>query len=987
MRTKFSGILTLLLALVVQVSFAQTKTVTGTVTDADDLPLPGVNIIVKGTSTGTQTDFNGEYSIEASSDQTLQFKYLGFETQEVKVGAQSDISVSMKVDSAELEEVIVTGYSNIDKSKYAGSVSTIKSESIEQVPIASFDQILQGQAAGLQVTSGSGQPGSSARVRIRGNGSINGSNTPLYILDGIQITAADFANLNPNDFDDVSVLKDANATAQYGSRGANGVIVITSKKGTFNQKTSFSVRSQYGFTEVGDPRFEMMNSRQLLEFQRTINRGVGAGLSDAEIAELSQVNTDWTDYFFRTGTTASHELSMNGGSEKTRFFSSVQYFDQEGISPRSNLKRFSLRGNLEHRPNEKTSIGINTSISYSRSDRIDSENSVSLQNPFAAAYLGSPYNAPYDEDGNFLSGTGRIGANALENLLVNNRERSTFKFVGNSFVERELFKNVTAKLNLGVDYQQRNTIISSDPRTQYGRTTQPGGQGFYTESNNYQANITATSSINYNNSWGKHSLDASLYSEYVKTHFRSSQFTGYGINPALVGYPEGISPGTVDNELIPELGGSVVQRGLFSYFGLADYDYDSKYGFSASLRRDASSKFSADNRWATFFSVAGRWNISKEAFMEEVDFVNSLKLRASYGTSGNQDAITDYAYATAYAQGSYDGNIALLPDVNANGVPRLGNSDLTWEKSNQFNVGADFSLLDNRLSGSIEYYNNKTTDLFVTYTLSGTSGTTEIQSNQGEMVNKGIDLQLQGTVIQSDDFSLVLRGNLNNNKNEVTDLGQVNEFEQGTGIIQVGSPLGTHYAVGWAGVNPANGQPLYTDAEGNVTTQYLPSESRADFGSSNPEYVGGFGGDIKYKNFTLSSLFTFQAEYHRFNNQTFFQENPNFQQYNLSTVMLDMWQEPGDITEVQSFRYNREFSSKDIEDASFLRLRNVSLSYNFGDEKLDKLGIQNLRLYTQAQNLFTWTKFGGFDPEDDNNIAQYEYPTPTTITFGLDLTF
>jgi TonB-linked SusC/RagA family outer membrane protein len=980
MKLKINGLLTLVLALVVQIGFAQTKTVSGMVTDPEGLPLPGVNILIKGESSGTQSDFDGEYSIRVNSNQTLIYRYVGFKTQNIKVGNQSEINVQLSIDTSNLDEVVITGYANVDKEKYTGSISSISSENIEQVAFASFDQIIQGQAAGLQVTSGSGQPGAPSRVRIRGNGSINGSNEPLYILDGIQISPGDFANLNPNDFDDVSILKDAAATAPYGSRGANGVIVITSKKGTFNQKTNISLRSQYGFTDVGEPRFDLMNSRQLLEFQRTIGTNRGAGLTDQEIDEIAQTDTNWPDYFFRTGITQSQDLSMTGGTEKTRFFNSIQYFDQEGVAPRSFLKRFSLRMNLEHRPNDKTKVGINTSVSYSRSSRIDSENSVSLQNPFAAAYLGAPYNAPYDDEGNFLTGGGRTGANALENLLVNDSSRDDFKFVGSGFVERELFKNVTAKFNLGADYRQRNTIFSADPSTQSGSTTQPGGAGFYSEGNNYRANITATTSINYNNTWGKHSLNAGAYSEYLKTHFRSSGFTGFGINPLLIGFPSGISPGSVENELIPTTSGTVFERGLFSYFGLADYDYDSRFGISGSIRRDASSKFSEANRWGTFFSVAARWNISNEAFLEDVDFLNNLKFRVSYGTAGNQEAIPDFAFSTRYGQISYNGESGLAPGG-------LGNPDLKWEQSNQFNVGVEFGLFEDRLNGSIEYYHNTTTDLFITRTLSATSGSNSIQSNDGEMVNQGIDIQLGGVVLQTKDFTLSLNGNFNYNKNEITDLGQVNEFESGTSIIRVGLPLGSHYEVGWAGVNPANGQPLYTDAQGNVTNQYLPDEARADFGTFNPEIVGGFGGNIAYRNWSLNTLFTYQARYDRYNNQTFFQENPDFANFNMSTNMLSMWKEPGDITEVQSFRFQRQFSSKDIEDASFLRWRNLTIAYNFQKEVLENIGIQNLRLYGQVQNLYTWTKFTGFDPEDDNNIAQYEYPTPTIYTFGIDITF
>ncbi|TXK75331.1 SusC/RagA family TonB-linked outer membrane protein [Mesonia sp. HuA40] len=984
MKTKFSGILTLFLAFMVQLSFAQQKSVSGTVTDDTGMPLPGVNIIIKGTSSGTQSDFDGNYSLNATQGDVLEFTYIGFQTQQVTVGAANTYNVSMKAGN-ELDEIVVTGYSSIDKTKYAGSISTVKAEALESVPIPSFDQVLQGQAAGLQVSAGSGQPGSSARVRIRGNGSINGNNNPLYIVDGIQISAGDFSALNSNDFDRVDVLKDASATALYGSRGANGVIVVTTKKGSFSQATTFNYKSSIGFTEISEPRFEMMNSSQLLNFQRTINRGVGAGLTDAEIAELAQVNTNWSDVFFRTGTVNTQELSMNGGNENTRFFSSVQYLDQEGLIKRSGLQRFTLRNNLEHRPNEKTQIGLNTQLAFTKQSRIDSENSVTLQNPFAAAYLGSPYHPVYDENGDFATGGGRVGPNALEHLLRSDNDRLRTKIVASGFAKREIFDNVTAGINLGVDYEQTNVVRFTDPNTEYGRTTTPGNAGRYNEANSYEANFTSTTNIGYANTFNeKHDFSIDGYIEYYKNHYRSSSFTGYGINELLIGYPAGITAGTPDNELIPTVGGTDFEEGLFSYFAIADYGYDDRFGIGGSIRRDASSFFAESNKWATFWSVAGRWNISEEAFMQDVSFVNNLKFKASYGTAGNKDAIGAFRYATGYGQVSYAGNPGFAPT-------NIGNPDLKWEISNQLNTGFDFDLFDYRLSGSVEYYNNKTTELFIRENLSATSGTTFIDSNSGEMRNSGIDLSLNYNLLRGegrDEVNINLNFNGNYNKNEILDLGQVSEFELGTSIIREGLPLGTHYFVGWAGVNPANGQPLYTDKDGNVTNVYSEDNSRADFGSFNPEYTGGFGGDISYKGFTLSTLFTFQAEYYRFNNQTFFQENPNFAQYNLSTKMLDMWKQPGDVTEVQSYLYNRESTSKDIEDASFLRWRNVTLSYNFSDDVVDALKyFKGIRVYGMAQNLATWTKFTGFDPEDDDNIAQYEYPTPTTITFGVDLKF
>lgn len=985
MKLKLTWLMTLFMAFAIQFSYAQEKTVTGTVTAASDgLPLPGASVVVKGTTRGVQTDFDGGYSIKVNVGEVLVFSYVGMESSEVKVGTSNTYNVAMNEDTATLDEVVVVAYGTQDKSKVIGASSRVSAEELEQIPMASFDQILQGRASGVQISSGSGQPGTAARVRIRGNGSINGSNEPLYIMDGMQISAAAYASLNPNDFEDVTILKDAVSVAPYGSRGANGVIVITSKKGSFDQKTTFSYKGLYGVSEISDPNFEMMNSRELLEFQRLIGRGAGAGLSDAQIAELAKTNTDWSDYFFRTGTTNSHELSMSGGSEKSRFYSSFGYFEQEGVSLRSDLKRFTLRNNYEIRPDDKTKIGLNTQLGFSKSNFIDSENSVTLQNPYAAVYLASPYDAPYDEYGQYATGGGKIGANALENLKENGRGRKEFKFVGGVFAERELFKNITARLDLGVDYTQRDTYAYADPNTYFGSTTEPGGEGFYSESNGYYAYITSTSRLSYENTFAdKHNLKVSAFLEYLKYHSNTNGFTGYGINPNLVGYPGGISEGTPDNELIPSVSGTNTERGLFSYFAIANYDYDNRFGLDLSIRRDASSKFSNEHQWGTFYSVGARWNVSREAFMENVDFINDLKLRASYGTSGNQDAISDFAYATEYGQISYNGQTGIA-------VGRLGNPELKWETSNTFNVGLDFELLDYRIKGSVEYYNNKTTDLFVDYTLSAVSGATSISSNAGSMRNAGIDANIDVTVFRNQENGLEFGvfGNLNYNKNEILDLGQVSEFELGTSIIREGLPLGSHYVVGWAGVNPANGEPLYYDLDGNVTNVYSESNSTAKWGSYNPVYTGGFGARFSYKGFELSTLFSYAADYFRFNNQTFFQENPNFAQYNLLTNMNTMWQQPGDVTEVQSYLYAREFSSKDIEDASFTKWRNLTISYNLPSKYLEKTKFINaMKIYVQGQNLYTWTKFTGFDPEDDNNIAQYEYPTPRIFSMGVNIEF
>lgn len=998
MGSKFSRFLVPLLALIMNFSYAQEKTISGTVTDQKG-SLPGVNVTIKGEKRSTQTDLNGKYAIRAQTGEVLVFTFLGMKTFTAKVGNSNVVNVMMEEEMTTFNEVIVTNsYNKGEKrSKVTGSIATVTAKQIENRALASFDQILQGQAAGVTVQSGSGQPGASAKVRIRGTTSFAGSSEPLYLLDGVPISEGDYASLNPNDFETFSLLKDAASTSIYGSRSSAGVVVITSKKGKYDSETQFTYRSQFGFSKVGDPNFEMMNSNQLLNFQRLVGNGRGATggvnggpLSDAEIAELSKTNTNWKDVFFRTGVTNSQEISMRGGNETTRYFNSLGYFSQEGIAERSNLKRFSLRTNLENKTSETSTIGINLSLNYSKQNLIDSENSITLQNPYAAAYLGSPYDALYNSNGTLNVGPGKVGGNSYENLTINQRYDNQVKVVASLFAEKQIVKNLTARIDFGTDFSNDFFVRSTDPRTDSGQNVDPGSAGRYKESNSYYGRFNTTAKLVYNKTFAdKHDFEAAVYMEYFKEHYRIGTFEGYGINPSLVGYTSGITPGSVDNGLIPVIynpdspgENSTFENGLLSYFGVVKYGYDDRFKFDLSLRRDASNKFADAHKWGTFWAVGANWNIIEESFLKDSKFFQNLLFRASIGTTGNQSGIGSFQKEATWGTGQYGGN----PSIVQTSVP---NPDLQWEEGMKKNIGFDFAILNKRIEGTIEYYSNFTDKLFITQKLPFEAGqSADPDVNAGRMSNKGIDISIEGFLVKKDDLSLSIYGNFNYNKNRIDDLAQVSEYVLGTSIVREGLSYGSHYAVEWAGVNPANGQPLYYDLNHNVTNLFSEDNSVAKFGSYEPVYSGGFGSRLNYKGFELNTLFTFAADYFRYNNQSFFQENPNFAQYNVSTNMLNMWQNPGDITEIQSYKYNREFSSKDIEDASYLRLKNISVAYSLPKKIFDKVkSIRGVRFYAQAENLATWTKFTGFDPEDDDNIAQYEYPTPRTITFGVDVKF
>lgn len=973
---------------------AQTYTVEGVVTDqTSGEAIVSATVQVQGTTRGTTTNIDGEYSIEVSTGDVLIFSFVGYIPQEITVTGNETINVSLVEDVALLDELVVTGYTTESRDKITGSISTITTAKIENVPVASFDQILQGQSPGLFITSGSGQPGTASTVRIRGTGSINGNNTPLFIVDGVPISQSDFATINPNDFESVSVLKDASATAQYGSRGSNGVIVITTKRGKAGT-SQISYKGQYGVSVVGDPKFEMMNTAQKLDFEEYLQTrtgwdispdnpaNAGVPLSDLQEQRQTLINEgqgDWSDVFFRDGITESHELSFSGGNDRTRYFVSGNIFDQQGIGLRSELDRYTLRVNLDVTANENINLGFNGQGGYSESSFIESEGGVALANPFAAVYLANPYEVLFNDDGTVNTGGGLTGPNAYDRLDKDENDRNELKFVGKAFIDYNI-NQFRFGTSFAIDYRERDGTRWINPSSYAGSLVSNGGSGLLTKSNSRLTRVTSLTSAEYNNTFqDKHIVNAFLGNEFIGTYFDSFSYTGYGLNPKLGATPASITPGSPTNNLIPALGGGITDNALWSIFGVFDYSFDEKYNLKASIRRDGSSRFGSNNQYAILWSLGASWVATNEDFFSDIDVLDRLVVRASYGKTGNQFGIGDYQRLQTFVSGSFVGNQTLLPATP-------GNADLKWETAVKSNIGVDFTVLDERITGTIDFYNEETQDLFVDQQLSRTSGFSALEINAGTLRNRGVEFSVTADVIRTRDALVSLNMNYAYNDNEITSLGQVDEFEQGTSIIRVGLPIGSHYVVGWAGVDPATGAPLYYDADGNVTTQFSNDFATATHGTSVPPKVGGFGLDASYKGFSIRSQFTFALDYVRFNNQSFFQENHGFSQFNLYTSMLDIWKEPGDITDIQSNQYPRQFSSKDLEDASYLRFRNLMISYNL-PQKLLQDRLAGVRVFVQAQNLYTWTKFTGFDPEDNNNIAQYEYPTPRIFTTGIDINF
>ena len=1039
MRTKFRAILTLAIAFVVQISFAQQKTVTGTVVDENDLPLPSVFVQVKGTNNGTTTDFDGNYSLSVSSDQILVFKYTGYKTKEVSVGSQSTINVSLDLDLQSLDEVVVTTYQGILKeSEVVSASSEVKAESIEQVPIASIDQVLQGNVAGANIRTSSGQPGQQATVIIRGRTSINGDTEPLYIVDGMPVNQDNFRNINSNDIESMRVLKDAAATAIYGNRGAAGVIVITTKRAKKNENLRVQYRGLYGVATLPEQNFSVMNTRQLLNYRRDVVPGnqFGDGLTEAEVNALANsVSTNWADIIQQQGVTQSHELVMTSGSENLSSYTSMQYFTQEGTTLGSKLERFSVRNNLSG-SFEKFNYSSNLSVAYSKSDFVvDAQRGGNtggqLDNPFIVPFLALPYLNPYNADGSLntfgtvesgaLNPDGSInvdGANgflntpfiALNTQRFNEDRENEFRLIGSIQADYEIFKNVKIGASVGTDYIHSQDRFLEDPNSIRGLFTRdqlsddPTFNGGTQAENSFRDfSFNGNGFVRYSNIFAdKHRVTASAFTEYFYRNIQNMGFAQSGLNPKFLGSSAGFTDGAtlIDGVpvFVPGVTSTEIEFALFSYFGNVTYDYDGRFGLDLTVRRDGTSRFQEDNRFGTFFSVGGRWNVDQESFMENADWVSSLKLRASYGQTGNQGVGGFYQAFQAVAGGNGYQNQSQLSPAG------FVDEEIVWETTTQTNIGFDFGFWNNRLTGALDFYHKRTDDLFFGKNISPAgTGFSNVNTNVAVMDNDGVELQLRYDILrksQTNDWNVNVFFNGAYNENEVVDIANETGFIDSGGVgarIAEGERAFTYFLQRWAGIDPSNGQPLYYDAEGNITNVLSRAENGVYLDKQfDPVFTGGFGANVSWKGFTLNTLFSFAAETYRANQSLALLEDFDLVNItNLSTTMFDVWQQPGDIATIPAPNQasglritSSNQTDRYLEDASFLRLRNATLAYNVSQETLERIGaFSAIRIYAQGTNLVTWSEWRGYDPEASDIGEFFNFPTPTTVSFGLDLTF
>lgn len=1025
---------------------AQNLQVSGKVTSQEDgSPINGTTITVIGTNTSTQTDESGSYTISAPANGSLRFSNIGFVSQTVSINNNALINVNLVADQAALDEVVVTGYANIKKTEFSGAASVISMKEIEDKPVVNLTQNLQGRVPGLLANSGSGQPGASANVQIRGTKSIQGSGAqPLYIIDGVPASASTVQNINPNDFESMTVLKDASAAALYGARGGVGVIVITTKQGK-KGTSEISLRTQFGVTAPPDfSRLNLMNTSELLAYEERVGAITGsqnaafsnvpgwyysrknpanANLSAAQLAEYDRkldstrnINTDIKDLLFRNGISQTYELNLRGGSENLTYFTSLGYMNQDGVDKTSDFERFTTRFNLGYNKG-KFSVQFNNSLGYSLMRRASGDGfGNSPLNPFQMIYRAKPYDNPYLADGtlNFGGGGTNLNMKTLANLVEANENtrwtEKSWKINSGLILSFKITDDITIRNTTGIDADNGLYEFYINPNS-YRGSLQTFQHGLAREANRINAQIINTSSINYNKTFNElHKIDVGAYFEGIRVYNKGLGMMLYNLNPSLPWTGQGANPlPTNGAETMPQYATSARSGyGIRSYFATAAYDYASKYSITANLRRDGTSRIvNIDNREITTWSAGATWNIINENFMNDQTLFTDLRLRASYGQAPNIGSIALNSYGLGfggleawtipnYTSSQVPGyGTAAYPGSTLPGIAPTtpGNPNLKIETVNKANIGLDFNMWANRARFSFDVYSEITNDLFVDQPLSNTTGFNNMAINAGKMSNKGLEGMISVDVFKTNDIDINVGLNHAINVNKIEDLGAVTQYELGTYLIKVGLPFGSHYTYNYLGADPETGRPMYYAQDGTTVVYELANAGRfATFGTYKPKHVGGFTFDFRYKAFTLSTLFSYQFDVVRSNNiRNWITDGTRgyIGSVNQSRELLDnQWEKPGDQKFFASPVYSKGFTNSDLQNAKFLRLRNLTLNYNLPEINVGGVSyVKGANLYFTAYNLAVWSPWTGVDPEDDNNISLNEYPNPKSFVFGINFKF
>jgi len=983
-------------------------TITGKVTGENGDPIPGVNIFIQNTSTGTISEFDGTYIISIPENaQYIVFSYIGYLTIEEPVNNRNVIDIILVEDTQQLDEVIVTGYSSQKRADVIGSISSINPAVIKDMPITGLDQALQGQVSGVSVTQSSGTPGGGIMVRVRGNSSISSSNRPLYIVDGIPVRDGGLstrgfggqndnalATINPNDIESIEILKDASAKAIYGSRAANGVVIITTKRGKIGTPTTFDIDVQRG---IIDPTniIEVLSAKELLQLQRESLINAGEDPDDAGIPGVTDaINTDWQDEVMRQAIVQQYQLSTKGGSEKTQFYVSASYRDEEGVMLNNDFKRATLTANIDHHANERLTFGLNLNLARTKNNRIKGDNF--LDGVYNAALTSLPYYQPFDEEGN-LYAPGDAGYAGFPNFNpVGQATEPRFdtyasKLLGGIYAKYEIIPNLYFTTKFSLDYT--STIEDQfEPTTSAigGFLESVGQQGYGIYSTTESSTILNNNVLSYSTSIGDmHEFGGLLGTEFISRTSRSGSTVG-------ILFPSDDFTYLTSSGLILDGSSYMVNSGLISFFAEINYKFKSKYLAKASARYDGSSRFGEDRKFGFFPAVSLGWRISEEQFLEGFSWLDDFKIRASYGLTGNE-RIGNFQYlATWGATTAYNG----IPAV---GPATLGNPNLGWEQTTEFDVGTDMAFFAGRIQLIFDYYYNVTNDLLLSEALPFTTGFGSVLGNLGEVTNEGMELTIT-TVNIDNALHWTTQFNVSTNSNIVQKLATdepqfsgYSTFTNSTHIVAPGKPLGTFWGLKYLGVDPGTGDAIYHDKNNDGT---LTADDGTFIGDAQPDYFGGFTNTFTFKGFDASVFFQYSYgnQMINFGNTTLLNSGEDIEN-NQSRGALNRWQKEGDLASIPKYEFgntfNNRFSSRFVEDASYLRLKNVTIGYTLNPEISSRFKLRNVRIYASGTNVWTLTNYSGADPEvnslDGSTTAQgldlYTFPQVRTILIGLNLGF
>lgn len=1002
----------LLLAVIVATTMcavAQSHTVTGVVIDAStDEPLVGASVLPVGSSNGVATDLDGRFSLTVSDKiKQLTVTYVGYEPKTVDI--QPQMTIGLTPSSTMLDQVVVTGYGSAKKlGSVVGSVAVVGEQVLENTPTANFIDALSGQVAGLTISSNTGEPSAATSdIRIRGVNSLNASTDPLYILDGAPVNSSVFTSLNANDIENVTVLKDASATAIYGSRAANGVIVITTKKGRYGDQAQVTVRATVGWSGRVESKIDMMDSKQYLEFREKMHAAF-PGIQDLPDNVKTLINdygisTDWQKEMMKDNALYySVEGAVQGGSESSSYFLSLGHMDQDGIIAKSGFRRETLRASLDTRIKPWLKVGLQTNLSYAKYET----NSVAsnagnfyMNGPIVLSYMMLPYDSPYyytfDENGGIHFGEranwykytngGIADANFVNALNVGSR--SSFNINASLYEQLNPIAGLTLRAQQSVDaFDYRNSQIQNaveDYTTPMGDETKFGQYLDRLRGESFQRyyQFTYTNTAEYYRAFGDHEITALVGQEAVIN--RQNQF-----NVSTTGQPSDklmlLTNGTSIE--LKDVGQSISEFIINSYFLNLHYSFAERYFFDASIRRDGSSKFAPDHRWATFYAIGAMWNMKNEAFLQPYTWLDDLKFRINYGTTGNS-GISPYQFMGVAGTGViYDGETSM-------GIGRQSNEDLTWETVKQFNVGFNYGFLG-KLYGTADFYVKNTEDMLMELPYSYTTGFTGGYANIGSMRNVGVDFEIGAHLYQDKDWYVGVRANFNYNKNTITELFNGQEeyrMEQYGTVYKVGENPFQLNTVRYAGVDPQDGKQMWYDIDGNLTKVFNSDRDAVNTGKSFvAPWTGGFGLDLRWRGIALRSDWTWQAEKYIFNWAAQMTCNPNYMfDSNMDVRMLNSWTTPGQITDMPAVTETIQPDSRYLENSSYLRMKNITVQYSLPKNFVEGLYMKDVTFHFTGRNLLTFSSdnYTGNDPEYEGNGVRFNYPNTRQYEFGVEVTF